>query len=151
MKNFKFLALSILTTILLTGCGAEKTLTCSKTEDSSAGISVEQKISMTFKNDKVSNIEMSVNSKATSDTIKTYWDTFASTLDAQYPSKNEDGITISTENNKENYEYKINMGFDLNKASDDVLEEYGLDGIADSNSKLEDVKKSAEEDGYTCK
>ena len=151
MKNFKFLALSVLTTVLLTGCGSEKTLTCSKTEDSSAGISVEQKIAMTFKNDKISNVEMSVNSKATSDTIKTYWDTFASTLDAQYPSKDENGITVSTKNNEEDYEYTITMGFDLSKASDDDLAEYGLDGIADSNSKLKDVKESAEEDGYTCK
>lgn len=122
MRGLKLVAVLTVAILFLTGCGNnEKTLTCTNTEEQS-GISMEQKVTMTFKEDKISYVKMSVNSKATSSLIENNWDMFASMMDEQFEERNED-----------------------------ALSEYGLDGITDESSTYEQTKKDAEEDGFTCK
>ncbi len=151
MKNLKGLLLGVALIGLVTGCGnKEQTLVCTDSQ-SASGVKVNQEVSMTFKNDKVKIINMTVDSKATSDTIKDNWDTFASTMSSQYKDKKTDGITLKTTNDKKNYSYKVSIDIDLDKASKESLSEYNLSSITKSKEGLEDVKKSAENDGYTCK
>lgn len=135
---------------LLTGCSSEETLSCSMTDESN-GISMEQVVDMTFKDDKISHVKMSVNSKATSSLIEENWDMFASMMDEQFQEKNSDGISISTDNDANNHTYKVNLEVNLEEATEDALTEYGLDGITDDNSTLEETKKEAEDSGFTCK
>lgn len=149
MKSFKIFAGSLVAMVLLTGCGT-KTLTCTKTEEDS-GLSMKEEVTMKFKNNKVNYVKMSIDSTATDDDIKDNWGLFVSFLGSAYEEKDEDGIKISVKNDEENYAYKVSIEVDLEKAGEKALAEYDLDGIADSNSKLEDVKKEAEEDGFTCK
>ena len=147
VKLFGILAVSIL---FITGCGGEKTLTCTNSEEDS-GIKMNQEITMTFKDDKVSYVKMSIDNEATDDTIIDNWDMFVSMLDTQFEETDKDGVSLKTNNNKDKHIYNVSLEIDVEKASDDALSEYGLDGIADANATYEDTKKDAEADGFTCK
>ena len=147
VKLFGILAVSIL---FITGCGGEKTLTCTNSEEDS-GIKMNQEITMTFKDDKVSYVKMSIDNEATDDTIIDNWDMFVSMLDTQFEETDKDGVKLSTDNNVDKHIYNVSLEIDVEKASDDALSEYGLDGIADANANYEDTKKDAEADGFTCK
>lgn len=147
VKLFGILAVSIL---FITGCGGEKTLTCTNSEEDS-GIKMNQEITMTFKDDKVSYVKMSIDNEATDDTIIDNWDMFVSMLDTQFEETDKDGVKLSTDNNVDKHIYNVSLEIDVEKASDDALSEYGLDGITDANATYEDTKKDAEADGFTCK
>ena len=147
VKLFGILAVSIL---FITGCGGEKTLTCTNSEEDS-GIKMKQEITMTFKDDKVSYVKMSIDNEATDDTIIDNWDMFASMLDSQFEETDKDGVKLKTNNNADKHIYNVSLEINVEKASDDALSEYGLDGIADANATYEDTKKDAEADGFTCK
>ena len=147
VKLFGILAVSIL---FITGCGGEKTLTCTNSEEDS-GIKMNQEVTMTFKDDKVTYVKMSIDNEATDDTIIDNWDMFASMLDSQFEETDKDGVSLKTNNNKDKHIYNVSLEIDVEKASDDALSEYGLDGIADANATYEDTKKDAEADGFTCK
>ncbi len=147
VKLFGILAVSIL---FITGCGGEKTLTCTNSEEDS-GIKMKQEITMTFKDDKVSYVKMSIDNEATDDTIIDNWDMFVSMLDSQFEETDKDGVRLKTNNNADKHIYNVSLEINVEKASEDALSEYGLDGIADANATYEDTKKDAEADGFTCK
>ena len=147
VKLFAILAVSVL---FMTGCGGEKTLTCTNSEEDS-GIKMNQEVIMTFKDDKISYVKMSIDNEATDDTIIDNWDMFVSMLDSQFEETDKDGVKLSTDNNADKHIYNVSLEIDVEKASDDALSEYGLDGIADANATYEDTKKDAEADGFTCK
>ena len=147
VKLFAILAVSVL---FMTGCGGEKTLTCTNSEESS-GIKMNQEVTMTFKDDKVTYVKMSIDNEATDDTIIDNWDMFVSMLEGQFEETNENGVNLSTNNDATNHTFNVSLEIDLTKASDDALAEYGLDGIADETATYEDTKKDAEADGFTCK
>ena len=65
VKLFAILAVSVL---FMTGCGGEKTLTCTNSEESS-GIKMNQEVTMTFKDDKVTYVKMSIDNEATDDNV----------------------------------------------------------------------------------
>ena len=110
-----------------------------------------QTVEVTFNGDKVSNVKLIVDSKATSNTIKNNWKTFASTLDSQFPDSNKEGITLTKENKEADYTYKITIDVDVAKAKDEDLAEYNLDGLADAEGTYDSVKEEAENSGFTCK
>ena len=94
VKLFAILAVSVL---FMTGCGGEKTLTCTNSEESS-GIKMNQEVTMTFKDDKVTYVKMSIDNEATDDTIIDNWDMFASMLDSQFEETEKDGVSLKTNN-----------------------------------------------------
>ncbi len=148
LKLFSVLAVSIL---FLTGCGnSNKTLTCTNSEESS-GIKMDQEVTMTFDNDKVNYVKMTINSKATSSAIENNWDMFASMMEEQFQDKKETGVSLSTSNDSSKHEFKVELEVDLTKAKASDLEEYGLDSITDANATYEETKKDAEDSGFTCK
>ena len=150
MRGVKLFAILTGAVLLVTGCGGEKTLTCTNSEESS-GIKMSQEVTMTFKGDKVTYVKMSIDNEATEDTIIDNWDMFVSMLDSQFEESDEDGVSLSTNNDTDNHIYNVSLEIDLEKASDDALSEYGLDGITEENASYEDTKKEAEADGFTCK
>lgn len=150
MRGVKLFAVLAVSVLLITGCGREKTLTCTNSEESS-GIKMNQEVTMTFKDDKVTYVKMSIDNEATDDTIIDNWDMFVSMLEGQFEETNENGVNLSTNNDATNHTFNVSLEIDLTKASDDALAEYGLDGIADETATYEDTKKDAEADGFTCK
>lgn len=150
MRGLKIIVALLVGGIFLTGCSNTKTLTCTNKEEQS-GISMGQKVIMTFKNDKISYVKMSIDNKATDSTIKDNWDMFASMMEEQFEKKEEPGVSLTTKNNKDEHTFNVTLEINLEKAKDDALEEYGLDGIADEKTTYEDTKKEIESKGFTCK
>lgn len=151
MKKLRVLGISfaLASCFLLAGCGNEKVLTCSINQEQS-GLSMDQIAEITFSDDKVSNVKLTVDSKATSDTIKDNWDTFTKSLDSQFPDSNKTGIKLTKENQEKDYTYKITIDVDVTKAKDKDLAEYNLDGLADAEGTYDSVKEQAEKSGFTC-
>ena len=149
MKKIALFGFACLSCLLLAGCGSEKVLTCSMTQEQS-GLNMEQIVDITFSDDKVTNVKMTVDSDATDDTIKDNWDTFASMLDQQFPDSDKEGIKVTKENNKDKHNYKIVIDVDVTKANDDDLAEYSLSGLADAEGTYDSVKEQAEKSGFTC-
>lgn len=153
MKKLKVLLLVVMVAIMTTGCGKEKTLTCSNTQ-SESGVSMEQKVTLTFNNNKVNHMAISMDAKADSDLIKQGWSTFATTLETTYKDQNKEGVKVTTKNDDKNYVFNITFDIDLKTASKESLNAYGvgsLYGIADQKSNIDDVKKAAEASGFSCK
>ena len=151
MRGVKLFGILTVSVLLITGCGnSEKPLTCTNSEEDS-GLTMSQEVTMTFKDDKISNVKMSIDSEATDDTIIDNWDMFASMMETQFEESNKDGVKLSTNNDTNKHIFNVSLEIDLEKASDDALSEYGLDGIADESATYEDTKKEAEDSGYTCK
>ena len=148
VKLFGILAVSVL---FITGCGnSERTLTCTNSEEDS-GLKMSQEVTMTFKDDKINYVKLSIDSEATGDTIIDNWDVFASMMGSQFEESNEDGVNLSTNNDVDNHIFNVSLEIDLEKANEDALSEYGLDDITDGNASYEDIKENAEADGFTCK
>ena len=150
VKKRNLIILGLASMTLLTGCGKEETLVCTNNQTQN-GLSVDQEISMTFKNNKINLIKMVVDSKATDDSIKENWSVFAQAMDKQYKDKKEEGITLKLTNNDKDYTYKVALDVELDKVSEKSLAEYNLSSITKSNENLKDVQKSAEDDGFKCK
>ena len=152
MKKLKLLSLVLIFVLcfLLTGCGNEKVLSCSKTEEDS-GISMEQTIDVTFQDDKITNVKMTINTEASDDDIKDNWSYFVSVLDGQFQETNTNGIKLTKNNNEDDYTYTVVLDADLKAASEEDLANYDLDSLVDSDETYDSLKEQAEEDGFTCK
>lgn len=150
MKKAKYLVITLLALLVVTGCGSGKKLTCTK-EESSSGIDMKQTITVNFEKDKVSKVKLSLNSKATNETIKSNWNLFAETLGKQFSSSSKEGIKITTKNDSKNYSYLIELEVDVNKAKKEDLEEYDMEDVLDSTESYDDLKKDFEGEGYSCK
>lgn len=153
MKKFSMFILGLASILVVTGCGSketEKTLVCTMSQDES-GMSMEQTISMVFKKDKVNHMKMDVNTKATDEKLKENWDIFTKTLDEENQETEQDGVLLKVSKDDKNYEYRVTLDIDIEKASKEVLEKYDLDDLTGDNGTLEENKKSAESNGFTCK
>ena len=152
MKKLKLLSLVLIFVLcfLLTGCGNEKVLSCSKTEEDS-GLIMTQKVDMTFKDDKLTNVKMTINTEASDDDIKDNWSYFVSVLDGQFQETNTNGIKLTKNNNEDDYTYIVVLDADLKAASEEDLANYDLDSLVDSDETYDSLKEQAEEGGFTCK
>lgn len=136
--------------LLVTGCGSEETLSCSS-KDESSGLSMEQIMDVTFKDDKINKVKLTFNTKATNELYQDAWDELVDSLDEQFNESNSDGVSLTKENDEDNYTYRIELSVDLDKASADALDEYDLSDIAEDDSTLEELRDDLEAAGYTCK
>ena len=62
----------------------------------------------------------------------------------------KDGMTLKVVVNNQNYEYNTILDIDIDKASEEDLNEQGFEELKDDTNTIEDSKKSAEQDGATC-
>ncbi len=148
LKLFGILAVSVL---FITGCGnSEKTLTCTMSEEDD-GLSMEQTVDLSFSDDKVTNVKMSIDTKITDSTYQENWDMFVSMMESQYEESSANGIKVTTENDSDNYTYTITVDANLEEASEDDLSNYGLDAFTEEGITYEETKQEAEDAGYTCK
>ena len=95
-------------------------------------------------------MKMDVNTKITDDTIKENWAAFTESMDEQNVETDKDGVSLKVTKDDQNYEYKVTLDIDIQNASNEALEAQGFADLKDDNSTLEDNKKSAEKDGFTC-
>lgn len=146
------LCLGLVSIMLVTGCGSSnssKTLVCKNTQKQD-GVDIGTTISMTFKNEKINRVKMDVSTKFTGDDAKDLWSTFVEAMDSQNEEVNKDGVSMKVSKDDKKYEYTVTLDVNLDKADKDTLATYDLDDLVGDDSKLEDVKKEAEEDDFTC-
>ena len=156
MKKILSILLMVILVVGLTGCGAteekevkEQTLVCTTTE-SEEDMDIEQVISMTYKNDKLKQMKMEDNTKLNNSDIKENWEAFKKSMDENNQEFEKDGMSLKVVVNDQNYEYNTILDIDVDKASEEDLNEQGFEGLKDDNSTLEESKESAEKDGATC-
>lgn len=152
MKKISVVFLGLISIILVTGCGAKQTeqkLVCTSVQNED-GMSIEQVISMTFKNDKLNHMKMDVNTKITDEEVKENWAAFTESMDEQNVETDKNGVSLKVTKDEQNYEYKVTLDIDVQNASKEALEAQGFADLKDDDSTLEDNKKSAESDGFTC-
>ena len=158
MKKILSILLMGILVVGLTGCGAteekakevkEQTLVCTTTE-SDEDMDIEQVISMTYKNDKLKQMKMEVNTKINNRDIRENWATFKKSMDENNEEFEKEGIISKVVINDQNYEYNTILDIDFDKASEEDLKEQGFDGLKDEDGTLEESKESAEKDGATC-
>ena len=151
MKGLKTIIILVIGLFCLTGCG-EKKLVCTSTENED-GIRMDQEITVTYKEDQVTNVKLNLDATATEE-AQEYWAIFTSVMDAQFndtiESGNEEGVQINMDTDDDNYRMSFSMEFDLTKVSNKVMEEYSIEEIVDSNATIEEIKANMEADGYTC-
>lgn len=151
MKKVMSFLLVLVAVVLLTGCGSGKTLTCTNTEEQN-GASMKQTVEMKFKKDKVTNVKMTLETKAVDSSVKEQWSTVSSMLESMYGNtKDVDGIKVTTKNDDKNFNYTVTVAIDVKKAKEEDLAEYDMTGSLDSEVTYEDMKKDAEASGFTCK
>ena len=114
---------------------------------------MEQEITVTYKEDQVTNVKLNLDATATEE-AQEYWAIFTSVMEAQFndtiESGNEEGVKINMDTDDDNYRMSFSMEFDLTKVSNEVMEEYSIEEIVDSNATIEEIKANMEVDGYTC-
>ena len=151
MKKIKYFLITSICLILTTGCfnSKIKTLVC-ETEETSTWINMNHTITFKFKKNKINKLELKIDATASSDLIKDNWDEFAKSLDEVY-LKYQDlkGITVSKENLDN--EYIISVSVDLNEATNESLNEIGINNISTKKDTYDNVKKEFEGQGFTCK
>ena len=57
---------------------------------------------------------------------------------------------MTTDDNKKDHTYTITIDVDVEKAKDEDLADYNLDGLADAEGTYDSVKEQAEKSGFTC-
>lgn len=152
VKKLSMVFLGLAAITLVTGCGSndsEKTLVCKNSEDMD-GMTIGQTISMTFKGDELNRMKMDVSTKLTDDDAKENWDAFTELMDGQNEETKKDGITMKVTKDAKKYEYVVTVDVDIKKASKEDLDAYNLSDLTSDNGTLEDNKKEAEGNGFTC-
>ena len=140
----RYLVLAALFIVVLTGCDKKKTLTCTKSENTT-GMTLTTTNITEFINDKISLIKMDVDVKLESNYVK-YKDTIKKSLENQYSTyKNVKGITYHADVKNDTLTFSLVV--DNKSISKNVREKLS---ISDKDN-YEKSKKDMESDGYTCK
>lgn len=151
MKKVKFLLMGILVVFCFTGCGGKK-LVCSqsKTED---GMKQNVEVTINFDGEKASKVKMDMGFEATTAEAKEQFNESLDFLDEIFIDsfKNTPGITASSKTDKNKSKYSYTMEIDLKKISKDVADDLDMDEFTDASATYDSIKKSAEEEGFTCK
>lgn len=121
--------------VLLTGCGSNKLVATKTTEDDQIG-TYKEEVVMTFENDKVTNIEMSMEFDK-EETAAAMYSVFNMGL-----SMSEDESTQGMEAKQDGKKLIITM---------DAKAYAESEGISDEDMTKDAMKAALEEDGYTVK
>ena len=153
MKKIGMLFAIVLGVFLMTGCGEvkekEQKLVCTSTQTEDE-LSMDQIITMTYKNDKLKRMTMEVKTQITDSRVKENWDEFKNSMAENNQEFNKDGISQKIEIDDQNYKYSIILDVDLENATEEALKEQGFEGLKDDDSTIEESKELAEKDGSVC-
>lgn len=142
MKKVCSLFFAVLFLVTITGCGSssKNEITCTQ-KDEESNITVTAR---TDKDDKVTSVKMSVEMEASSkEELDATYELMKASADEMSKA---DGVKYDV--SKKDLKLIITTDVDLNKVSDEVKSELDLE---DFNTTGAEFRKSAEEDGATCK
>ena len=93
---------------------------------------------------------MAIDTKVTDDVSDSDWNSLVDMLDEQYPAADKDGFKLTRDNDEKKRSYNITIDVDVDKAKEDDLAEYGLEGLAGAQGTYDDIKEQMENSGLTC-
>ncbi len=133
MKKVKYSALAIIMLLIITGCG-EKNLTCEYYDEE---WEVNQTMSMKFKNNDMSSLEVSMEFDYITEPTNEELNSVCSQYD------DVEGVSCSSSNSDSKITVKLNI--DLSKVDSDYLEEMKIEEL-----DYDSVKKNYELNEFTC-
>ena len=146
MKKKIMLCLPVLALGLLTsGCGSEKVLECTMSENSD-GMEMSQVVKATYKKDALSKVDMTMEITV-DDEYAEYMDLFESSLTSEFTAlEDQKGVTMNTETKDNTLTFSLVA--DLDEMDDEAKEDLDME---DNAGTYEEAKKYFEDEGYTCK
>lgn len=144
-KRFIYvLALSI---VLLSGCGVKKeTLTCTSVDETVAETKSTNEIKVDFEGKEIVKLAMNIDVEV-SEQYKDYVNVFKEKMEEQFASfEDQTGMTVDV-SEKDN-KVLVRLNADYKNMDSKTKKELG---IVNEGANLEDVKKSLEDEGFTCK
>lgn len=149
MKKIKYILVLLSLILFISGCTTERKLNCYMIE-TDIGTETEKSVSMHFINDKLTSADKIIKTKATTNVIKRSWDTYSKTLEEGYNLNQPTGITLSINNDKEQYLFSATYNIDLTVVSSLDLQNSKIDEFINPDLNFEEIIKGAIESGYTC-
>lgn len=149
MKKIGLVLVSLVVTILVSGCGGNKKLICTK-KDSGSNYIQEQKMAVTVKNEQIKKMEVISNTDfdgVSDEEIKTTYELLKNIMD----NFDSDGIDTEVTMTKQTVKSVISIDFD--KAKEEDVKQFTSNYSKDKNDKIkiENIRKQMEKEGYTCK
>lgn len=129
--------------LLMTGCGGNNQLVCTKT-NTEDGITTEEKVTVDFKSNRPSTMLMEMNLKLSGEQ-KNYIDLMYTTLDSTFSEMETEGVDIDTSKKDDSISVKLNIDFSKVKDSDK------LDLEVSEDDTYEATREQLIEEGYQCK
>ena len=136
--------LAVIIAFTLTGCGATKTLTCTKDYNAS-GLQMHEDVKTTFNGDKVKKMVIAVDATM-SDTLTPYADKIKDALTSQYKKYSDNGAPVDIK--VDGKEIHVVVTMDLDKMTSKQRSNLNVSNVKGS---MTDNKKDFENAGYTCK
>ena len=138
-----FVVFSLVAVMFLTGCekGSNSEVVCTMKEES-VGVTMDISFKLKFVSNNLDSAKFEMDAKL-DDSIKAYASTFVSSLESQFDNYESDyGVKVNTKETSDGAKIDFTMNQDTFKK---------LYGSSNFKSSKEDVIKSLEADGYTCK
>lgn len=145
MKRCFYVGAFVVSACLLSGCGS-KTLECSRSNDYSEEMKMNQTVKATFKGNKVTKLSMDMDIELGEAYIE-YKEELMGTVEDEFESlKGTKGIDISTKDTTNGFNFKLDA--DITALDDEAKEELDL---VNTEQSYNDAKAEFESEGYTCK
>ena len=145
MKKGFYIGAFVMSACILTGCGS-KVLECSRNNDYSEEMKMNQTIKTTFKKDKITKLSMDMDVKL-NETFIEYRDELKASIEEEFSNlKDTKGIEYATKDTEDGF--KFNLDADINKLDDNAKDQLDL---VNTEQSYEDAKAEFESEGYTCK
>lgn len=145
MKKYVYLSCLAFGLLLFTGCGS-KTLNCTRENNYSDEMIMNQDLSVSFKKDKVSKLSMAMDVKL-GESYSNFKDSLIESVESEFSNfSDQSGISYKTTDKGDGFNFKVKINF--NKLSDDAKK--NLDIVNYENS-YDSVKIELEDAGYNCK
>ena len=144
-KNF--VVLLVLSVILLSGCGVKKeTLTCTSVDETITETKPTNEVKVDFEGKDIVKLAMNIDVEV-SEQYKDYVNVFKEKMEEQFASfEDQTGMTVDV-SEKDN-KVLVRLNADYKNMDSKTKKELG---IVNEGANLEDVKKSLEDEGFTCK
>ena len=145
MKKSLYLGAIVIGTCLLSGCGS-KTLVCTRSNDYSDEMKMNQTVKTSFKNDHVSKLSIDMDVTLGENYMEYREELKTSVQDEFNDLKDTDGVKFSTVDTSNGFKFNL----EANVSKLDSTSKKKLD-IIDTEQSYDDAKKEFESEGYTCK
>ncbi len=145
MRKNIYLSCLILGLFLFTGCGS-KSLSCTRENNYSDEMIMNQSLNVSFKKDKVNKLSMDMDVKL-GESYDSFKDSLIESVESEFSKySDQSGINYKTTKNDNGFNFKVKVNF--NKLSDEARK--NLDIVNYENS-YDSVKLELEDSGYSCK